>query len=271
MSIAWLSKCWPLQTPSATCKAVLLVLADHADEDGYCWPKVSTICVRTQYADRAVRNAIQQLESEGFITVEEDFEIGGRQTSNVYRLRKNIKSPPVSGAPSPLHQMQAPPAPDAPPTRTVNRTVRKTRENVGSKSTRRVVRSDDETAPAEESPAPGATRRKTAEERREATRAAKKPSAMGFAIRLRDQLESAGYLQPVNETAVAKAIRSWDLDPDVIGKMIDLFGRNPKRYLLGDEVPWVGFLRQREALLADAKKSTPRRRGSDPYANERIV
>lgn len=265
MSIAWLSKCWPLQTGSTTKKAVLLVLADHADEDGFCWPRVATICVRTELQDRAVRKAIRELEDDGYINVQEDYEPAGRQTSNVYRLTINVKSPPVSGAGGRVHHVQGAPAPDAPPTRTVSRTVSKNRENAGSSRPRRITESDDPTSDAGDAPAPGQQPRKTTAERNSAADA-KGTSAHALARRLRTQLEDEDFLAPVNVTAVAGQIRAWNLDPAVVRQMIDLFTANPRHYLKGDEVPWVGFLRQRQALKKDATKMAD---AADPAAKFR--
>lgn len=42
-----MSACWPLQGMTATKKAVLISLADNANDDGVCWPSISTIGVRS--------------------------------------------------------------------------------------------------------------------------------------------------------------------------------------------------------------------------------
>lgn len=38
MSTIIMSQCWPLQGLSVTQKAVLISLADQANDDGVCWP-----------------------------------------------------------------------------------------------------------------------------------------------------------------------------------------------------------------------------------------
>jgi hypothetical protein len=53
--------CWPLQMPP-TAKAVLISLADNADDRGICWPSITTISARTCFKERAVQNAIGWLE-----------------------------------------------------------------------------------------------------------------------------------------------------------------------------------------------------------------
>lgn len=63
-----MGKCWPLEMPP-TPKAVLISIADQANDHGYCWPAISTICARTCYKRTAVIEAIQWLESEGYLIV----------------------------------------------------------------------------------------------------------------------------------------------------------------------------------------------------------
>lgn len=59
-----MSLCWPLQMPP-TQKAVLISLADNANDDGFCWPSIPTICTRTCFSERAVHGAIKWLEDHG--------------------------------------------------------------------------------------------------------------------------------------------------------------------------------------------------------------
>jgi hypothetical protein len=67
MSTVLMSKCWPLlMSPSA--KSVLISLADNANDHGYCWPSLSTICRRTCLGKTAVCSALNLLERSGLIT-----------------------------------------------------------------------------------------------------------------------------------------------------------------------------------------------------------
>lgn len=54
--------CWPLQLPP-TAKAVLVSMADNANDTGECWPSISTIAERTCLSSRSVIRAIQELET----------------------------------------------------------------------------------------------------------------------------------------------------------------------------------------------------------------
>jgi hypothetical protein len=64
-----MTACWPLQM-SSTQKAVLVSLADQANDDGVCWPRVETISIRTCLSERAVQIAIRWLADHGALRLE---------------------------------------------------------------------------------------------------------------------------------------------------------------------------------------------------------
>lgn len=66
MSTIIMAQCWPLQM-SATQKAVLISLADQANDDGVCWPAVGTISERTCISERSVQDALKWLETHSAI------------------------------------------------------------------------------------------------------------------------------------------------------------------------------------------------------------
>jgi len=107
-----MAACWPLHMPP-TPKAVLISLADQANDQGVCWPSIDTITVRTCFGERAVRNAIRWLESVGLVKVEI-----GAMKANRYTVtprgfggeQANTRSTPAPGAPG----SKCPPAPRAP-------------------------------------------------------------------------------------------------------------------------------------------------------------
>lgn len=53
---------------SATHKAVLLVLANYADEDGLCWPSQARLAAESCTSARTVRRVLQDLVSDGLIS-----------------------------------------------------------------------------------------------------------------------------------------------------------------------------------------------------------
>jgi hypothetical protein len=69
MSTIVMAACWPLQMPSSP-KAVLISLADQANDHGYCWPSIATISVRTCLSERTVQTAIRWLERAQVLRVE---------------------------------------------------------------------------------------------------------------------------------------------------------------------------------------------------------
>lgn len=79
MSTIIMSSCWPLQGLSVTQKAVLISLADQANDDGVCWPAIGTIAKRCCMSARAVRSAMDHLEFVGLLSRERRF-----NSSNVY-------------------------------------------------------------------------------------------------------------------------------------------------------------------------------------------
>jgi len=79
MSTIIMSQCWPLQSLSVTQKAVLISLADQANDDGVCWPAIGTIAKRCCMSARAVRDAMDHLEQVGLLSRERRF-----NSSSVY-------------------------------------------------------------------------------------------------------------------------------------------------------------------------------------------
>lgn len=55
------------QRVRATCRAVLIALADRADKRGQCWPSQTTIADDTGYAVRTVRLVLAELSVAGII------------------------------------------------------------------------------------------------------------------------------------------------------------------------------------------------------------
>lgn len=97
---AWDADCKPTE------KFVLVALADQANDDGVCWPSVSSIEKRTGFSERAVRNAIQSLSKKGYLTVKKR---QGRST--IFVVHPGTSCTPALDAP--LHEMHLTPAPPA--------------------------------------------------------------------------------------------------------------------------------------------------------------
>ena len=85
MSIRALNWAWGIALPP-TRKVVLLALADIADDNGLCWPKHSTIAIKSTTDERTVRRVLAWLQSQRLISVEPRYRNDGSRTSNSYRL-----------------------------------------------------------------------------------------------------------------------------------------------------------------------------------------
>lgn len=84
-----MAQCWPVGGMSPAQKAVLISLADQANDDGYCWPSVKTISTRTCLSERAVQGAIRWLVAANILRASER-----SGTSTVYQITPAAYAPP---------------------------------------------------------------------------------------------------------------------------------------------------------------------------------
>ena len=89
-------------------RLIMLALADHADDEGRCYPSVARIAQRTGLSERAVQTNVRSLIAAGYINVTIG---GGKGHSNLYFISAN----PAADAPQTPQQMH--PAADAPRSR----------------------------------------------------------------------------------------------------------------------------------------------------------
>lgn len=121
MSTSVMALCWPLQMPP-TQKAVLVSLADNANDHGECWPSIPTIMARTCLGERTVHGAIKWLEQHGALKADRS---NGRHTRyvvtpNTYEppqeLRPRSNCAPAADAANPRRSCGTPPQqPQSPP------------------------------------------------------------------------------------------------------------------------------------------------------------
>jgi DNA-binding transcriptional ArsR family regulator len=74
------------RTGSGTKKLVLLLLADHADEQHTCYPKIDTLAERSELSESAIEKAIAALRDAGFLRVLRRAKRSGGRRSNRYLL-----------------------------------------------------------------------------------------------------------------------------------------------------------------------------------------
>lgn len=112
MSTIIMSACWDLQGMTPAQKAVLVSLADQANDSGVCWPGIKTIERRTCLSERAVQEALRWLQTTG--AVYRDYQ---PNKTTVYTVTPQNFDP--AKAPSKRERNRgadgAPPADSAPP------------------------------------------------------------------------------------------------------------------------------------------------------------
>jgi len=111
------AQAWAYQVRLKPCpKAVLNALANRADEDGYCWPGLADLELRTGWSRRAIQHAIRHLTDQQLLSVSPRHTESGQQTSNLFKLSLD-PARCVEGAPrAPLgvHHVRGEGAPRAP-------------------------------------------------------------------------------------------------------------------------------------------------------------
>ena len=89
---------WQLRL-KPTIKFVLMALADIADDNGYCWPSVTTLANKTCMDVRSVQRILKTLREDNLIQVKAQFRSDGSPTSNKYKLSLKISGDNLSPPP----------------------------------------------------------------------------------------------------------------------------------------------------------------------------
>ncbi|NJM30697.1 MAG: helix-turn-helix domain-containing protein [Rhizobiales bacterium] len=76
---------------SPTGKALLICLANYANEKGECWPSQTTIAREAELGERATRDWLQKLEAQGLITRTRRNRRDGSRTSDLFQLAIGAK------------------------------------------------------------------------------------------------------------------------------------------------------------------------------------
>jgi hypothetical protein len=92
MSIKAMNWAWEQKLPPSS-KLILMAIADAADEEGDCWPKVKTIAKKCGVSDRTVQRVLKEFISDNLISVTPRFSQDRRQVSNNYRLNPQNNYP----------------------------------------------------------------------------------------------------------------------------------------------------------------------------------
>lgn len=83
MSIYLTTEVWQNSSRKGSELLLLLAIADHANEQGVCWPSVDHLARKCRLSPRQVRRLIEKLVDSGEIAVEQG---GGRRFTNIYHI-----------------------------------------------------------------------------------------------------------------------------------------------------------------------------------------
>lgn len=115
MSTIIMSACWPLQGLTPAQKAVLISLADNANDEGVCWPSVAKIAERTCLSERAVQQAIKVLNECKALSIEARqgrstmFTVTPAAFAPPQKVHPRRKCTPAANAPTPADAAPPPP------------------------------------------------------------------------------------------------------------------------------------------------------------------
>lgn len=102
MSIKAMSWAWEQTTTSSGAKLVLLALADHANDDGECWPGMKRIAEKCGMSARQVSSHVTGLEEAGLISTSRRCRNDHKYSTYLYQL--NLAS---SGSGLPVGQRKS--------------------------------------------------------------------------------------------------------------------------------------------------------------------
>lgn len=72
-------------------RLLLVALGDNANEDGVCWPAISTLARRCESSTKSVRRWLHEFEQYQLVTISPRRNAEG-QTSNLYQLHLSRKA-----------------------------------------------------------------------------------------------------------------------------------------------------------------------------------
>ena len=114
---------------SSTDKLVLLMLANLADEKGFCFPSYHYLARVAEMNERTVQRSINRLCESGLLKKRARYN-GDGQTSNGYYVVMDSEPTPLDSEPTPPRHKADPPVDSVPPyTKTNNLKVKQTRKN----------------------------------------------------------------------------------------------------------------------------------------------
>lgn len=85
MSVKMITQVWEhAHAVKGDALVVLLALADYADDEGFCWPKIASVAQKARLTEDGTSRIVKRLEEEGFVAVVRGV---GRGNGNRYKVR----------------------------------------------------------------------------------------------------------------------------------------------------------------------------------------
>lgn len=119
VSIRLMSAVFESETLGPTERLIMLALADHADDEGRCYPSTPRLCQRTGLGERAVQTNLKRLQAQGYISIIPN---GGPKGVNLFfiratpaadappqQMRPRTKRDPAANAATPRSKCAVPP------------------------------------------------------------------------------------------------------------------------------------------------------------------
>jgi nitric oxide synthase oxygenase domain/subunit len=91
MAIKIMTAVWENAPYQGCTLLTLLALADYANEQGFCWPAITTLAHKSRQSERNTQRCIQQLINDGFLSVKERTQQSSVYIINVKRLAPKRK------------------------------------------------------------------------------------------------------------------------------------------------------------------------------------
>ena len=110
MSFELQARVWKLEMRPSSVKYVLLCLSHRANNDGFCWPSVTTISKDTGLDAKTVRAAVSFLEDAGFLQVDRRSGRSNHFQLDVKFISSLVDTPTESGSSTPTDITSATPA-----------------------------------------------------------------------------------------------------------------------------------------------------------------
>jgi hypothetical protein len=86
--MSWQASSWVLKTRvgDPSLKMLLLAIANYADPDGKCFPKVSTLAFDSEVSTRTIQRSLRKLEELGLIKITDQFNQNGSQINSLIQV-----------------------------------------------------------------------------------------------------------------------------------------------------------------------------------------